>query len=234
MADSAGVAGILLAAGAGRRMGRPKALLRGPGGTPWLTAAVRALHDGGCAPVMVVLGASADAARPLLDGLPVQVVQADDWASGMGASLRTGLAALTAQSAQTTQSDSATPAGGSTGGAGQRAPVAALIHLVDLPDVSAEVVARVIAHATPDVLARADYGHGPAHPVLLGRDHWAGVLASATGDRGARDYLRTRTVSAVDCSDLATGRDIDTPQDLEGLPPEPSNGTDPAAPPRQR
>ena len=49
----------------------------------------------------------------------------------------------------------------------------------------------------------------PGHPVLLGRDHWAGVAATATGDAGARDYLRGRDVTLVECGDLATGRDVD-------------------------
>jgi CTP:molybdopterin cytidylyltransferase MocA len=63
----------------------------------------------------------------------------------------------------------------------------------------------------PAAVARAAYDGVPGHPVLLGRDHWAGVLASAAGDRGARDYLATRPVVLVECGDLATGRDQDTP-----------------------
>ncbi|MGC0272665.1 nucleotidyltransferase family protein [Pseudactinotalea sp. Z1739] len=203
----ANVAGILLAAGAGRRMGRPKALMRSVDGTPWLTAAVRALHDGGCSPVVVVLGAAAEEARALLNGLDVQALEASDWATGMGAALRTGLAMLAEGAGRPDRDgygDDPAPA----------AADAALIHLVDLPDVGPDVVARVIARSAPDVLARADYGHGPAHPVLIGREHWPGVIASAQGDRGARDYLRGRDVLAVDCSDRATGRDIDTPADL--------------------
>ncbi|MGC0142038.1 nucleotidyltransferase family protein [Pseudactinotalea sp. Z1732] len=203
----ANVAGILLAAGAGRRMGRPKALMRAVDGTPWLTAAGRALHDGGCSPVVVVLGAAAEEARALLNGLDVQALEAGDWATGMGASLRTGLASL-AEGVGRPDRD------GYGDDPALTTPDAARIHLVDLPDVGPDVVARVVDRAAPDVLARADYGHGPAHPVLIGREHWPGVIASAQGDRGARDYLRGRDVLAVDCSDLATGRDIDTPADL--------------------
>lgn len=203
----ANVAGLLLAAGAGRRMGRPKSLMHSADGTPWLTRAVQALQDGGCSPVVVVLGAAADQARTRLSGLDVQVIEASDWATGMGVSLRAGLAFLTKRAGG--------PGRHEPGNDGAPSPVeAALIHLVDLPDVGPEVITRVIDHAAPDVLARADYGHGPAHPVLIGRDHWPGVIAGARGDRGARDYLRGRDVLAVDCSDLATGRDIDTPADL--------------------
>ena len=45
--------------------------------------------------------------------------------------------------------------------------------------------------------------------MLIGRDHWAGVLATASGDRGARDYLETHAHLAVECGDLATGIDVD-------------------------
>jgi len=64
--------GLLLAAGAGRRMGRPKALVPG-----WLRASVAALRAGGCDRVTVVLGAGADEAAPLLAAvrdLPVLTV----------------------------------------------------------------------------------------------------------------------------------------------------------------
>lgn len=182
----AAVRGLLLAAGAGRRMGGPKALVRDADGTSWLVRAVAALADGGCDGVTVVLGAGADEARALVPAGP-EVVVADDWADGMGASLRAGLAAL------------------------DRVADAVLVSLVDLPDVGADVVARVLAAgAGPGVLARAAYDGEPGHPVLLGRDHWAGVAASAAGDRGARDYLAARDVAVVECGDLATGRDVDS------------------------
>jgi len=175
--------GLLLAAGAGRRMGRPKALV----GT-WLVDAVSVLRDGGCARVTVVLGASADEVRPLLEGYDVEVVVADDWAEGMGASLRAGLLSLSEES------------------------TAALVTLVDLPDVGSDVVRRLLERpVSADTLARATYDGAPGHPVLIGRVHWAGVIESATGDRGARSYLGTHPVEHVECGDLATGRDVDDP-----------------------
>jgi molybdenum cofactor cytidylyltransferase/nicotine blue oxidoreductase len=170
-------------------MGRPKALVRDEAGEPWLVRGVRALREGGCDAVTVVLGAGADEARPLLDGTGARWVLADDWAAGMAASLRAGLTALADDDA-----------------------VAVLVSLVDLPDVHADVVRRVAARGgDPGAVARAAYDGVPGHPVLLGRDHWAGVLGSAAGDRGARDYLATRPVVLVECGDLATGRDQDTP-----------------------
>jgi len=187
------VVGLLLAAGAGRRMGGPKALQRGDDGTAWVVRAASALRAGGCDPVRVVLGAgAAEAQRLLTDAGPdgeVDVVVASDWSEGMGASLRTGIDGL-ARLAPDAE--------------------AAVVHLVDLPDVGADVVARVASYAAPTVLARAVYAGPPGHPVLLGRDHWAGVLSAAHGDAGARDYLAGRDVRAVECGDLASGDDIDS------------------------
>jgi CTP:molybdopterin cytidylyltransferase MocA len=62
----------------------------------------------------------------------------------------------------------------------------------------------------PDDLARAAYDGVPGHPVLIGRDHWAGVVETATGDRGARDYLAAHEVRLVECGDLASGVDVDS------------------------
>jgi CTP:molybdopterin cytidylyltransferase MocA len=177
-------------------MGTAKALLYDDQGRSFLGRAVEALREGGCDSVCVVLGAEADEARALLDG-DVPVVVAVDWAEGMGASLRAGLAAAVDSDA-----------------------TCALVSLVDLPDVGAAVVRRVVDRggATEATLARAVYGGVPGHPVLIGRDHWAGVVGSARGDRGARDYLGEHPPVLVECGDLATGRDVDTPQQLrEGL-----------------
>ncbi|RYU13449.1 nucleotidyltransferase family protein [Nocardioides iriomotensis] len=194
------VAGLLLAAGAGRRMGTPKALVRDQRGVPFVDRAIGRLLDGGCERVTVVLGAAADDVRALLDVAgwcdddAVDVVVADDWAEGMGASLRAGLRALDAAPREVT---------------------AVLVSLVDLPDVDEAVAARVLDRGSgTDVLARASYDGTPGHPVLLGRAHWAGIADTASGDRGARDYLRDRDVVDVECGDLATGRDVDTPDQI--------------------
>ena len=185
--------GLLLAAGAGRRMGGPKALLRDESDTAYVVRAVQVLREGGCDGVTVVLGASAVEVRPLLDGLDVTVTVADDWAEGMGASLRAGLTDPSLIGAESV-----------------------LVGLVDLPDVGPEVVRRLLEKVPsgPGALARASYDGHPGHPVLLGRDHWAGVVATAQGDRGARDYLRANPPVLLECGDLASGQDVDTPDAL--------------------
>jgi CTP:molybdopterin cytidylyltransferase MocA len=190
-----GTQGLLLAAGAGTRMGRPKALVSDDHGS-WLERSVRVLDDGGCDGVTVVLGARSAEAVAFLDGLGVDVVIAHDWESGMSASLAAGLRGMPSET------------------------TAALVLLVDLPDVTADVVRRLLEAGAADgggSLARATYDGRPGHPVLLGRDHWAGVVATATGDRGARDYLEAHEHVSVECGDLATGEDVDRPAG-QGMP----------------
>ncbi|HEU4511835.1 MAG TPA: nucleotidyltransferase family protein [Nocardioidaceae bacterium] len=187
------VRGLLLAAGAGRRMGGPKALLRDDSGEAFVTRGVRVLRDGGCEGVTVVVGAAAEEVGGVLADADVAVTVAADWGSGMGASLRAGLADPSLDGAE-----------------------AVVVSLVDLPDVGKEVVRRLLGSVRtgPAALARSTYDGVPGHPVLIGRDHWAGVAATAEGDRGAREYLRAHPHVLVECGDLATGRDTDTPESL--------------------
>jgi nicotine blue oxidoreductase len=149
----------------------------------WLTTAVAALHLGGCDDVVVVLGAV------IVDvPAPARVVIAPEWSDGLSASLRAGLGAVDADYA--------------------------VVHTVDTPDVGADVVSRVLAAARSCTsgLARAVYGDVPGHPVVIANRHWAELLRGLHGDEGARAFLSARSdVTAVDCADLATGRDIDTP-----------------------
>ena len=177
----------VLAGGRSRRMGTPKALVADEDG-PWLVRGVRTLVDGGCPQVTVVLGASAEEALPLLEGSGATGIVVAEWAEGMSASLRAGLAALTVTDSQ-----------------------AAVVTLVDLPDVGSDVVRRLL-DAPPDraTLRRASYDGRVGHPVVIGRDHWVGVAEESSGDRGARGYLATHEVEVVECGDLATGHDVDS------------------------
>lgn len=182
--------GLVLAAGDGSRFGRPKALVQDADG-PWLRRAARLLLDGGCDEVVVVLGAAAEEARLLVGDLPgVSVVVADDWSDGVSASLRAGLGRLTTTDAQV-----------------------AVITLVDLPDLNAAVVARLLDRlgTGPGVVGRACYRGRPGHPVLIGRRHWDAVVAESHGDSGARDYLDRVGAALVECGDLAEGDDMDAP-----------------------
>lgn len=209
--------GILLAAGAGTRYGMPKVLAEGGA---WLRTAVGALRDGGCARIFVVLGATGPADRAA-DGswlvsqtsgiaLPEGVlpVWASDWEVGLSTSTRAGLAAAAAPAVSAARDGAVAGFGGP--------PEFVAIMPVDTPDVGGAVVSRVIAAArvSESRLARAVFGDMPGHPVVLGREHWAGVSASARGNSGAGTYLRRRTdMVCVTCDDLATGLDRDYPAD---------------------
>ncbi|MBF9132045.1 nucleotidyltransferase family protein [Plantactinospora sp. S1510] len=180
---------MVLAAGAGRRYGGPKALVR-LGGRLLVERAVQLARDGGCAPVVAVLGAAAPIVRSRAELGDALTVENPDWPSGMGSSLRSGLAAL-----------------------GDTDAVAAVVLLVDMPGITAEAVRRLVALAEPDRLAMAGYGNRRGHPVLLGRAHWTGVSESAVGDVGARPYLRRHAarLRVVPCDDVADDADLDTP-----------------------
>ena len=172
------MAGVLLAAGAGTRFGMPKVLAEQG---EWLRSAVDALSGGGCDDIVVVLGAA------MVDvPAPARPVVAEDWASGMSASLRAGLAAIADADV-------------------------AVLHLVDTPDVDAAVVARVLSAAGTSGLARATYDGRPGHPVVVASEHWSAMTSTLRGDEGARSFLAGRDdVVAVECGDLATGADVDT------------------------
>ncbi len=180
------LAGIVLAAGAGTRFGRPKALAHTADGTSWLSIAVDLLRGAGCARVLVVLGARAG---EVLAPAGVDVVVADDWEAGMSASLRAALVAASGFPPLIT---------------------AALLTLVDLPELPLAVVRRVAAQPVDGAsLRQAVFEGRPGHPVLLGRDHWAAISAKVTGDSGARRYLATQHAAEIECGDLFDGHDVD-------------------------
>ena len=179
-------AGLVLAAGAGRRFGGPKAGVE-LHGVRLVDRAVGTLAAAHLDPVVVVSGAV---------GLEVSgagVVANPGWAEGLGSSLRTGLAALpdTVDAVLVLLADQP----GVTAEAVRR------------------VLASL---AGPESVAVATYGGRDGHPVALGRQHWRDVAESAVGDVGARGFLRTYvgSVVRVECGDVATDRDVDRPDDL--------------------
>jgi CTP:molybdopterin cytidylyltransferase MocA len=196
-------------------MGTPKALIRDGDGVPWVVRTARVLAEAGCSPVVVVVGASADEVRAELITEPVQVVEATNWTEGMSASLRVGLTSLRDLPAAASPAASAASAA-SAGPPPEAADVgeAVVVVPVDLPGLTSAAVRRVLESASTDALVRATYTGSPGHPVLIGRTHWDGVIASAHADAGARDYLRAHRVQLVACDDVGDGADADTPDDL--------------------
>lgn len=190
--------GVVLAAGEGRRFGGPKAPFEFEG-ERLIDRAVRVLREGGCDPVIVVLGA-------WVGEVPdAQVVVNSDWTEGMGSSLRAGLMS-----------------------AGARSGVeSAVVTLVDLPGLTPAAVRRLIDRSGDSErgamergagsgrgagLAAATYHGVRGHPVLFGREHWAAVIDAAHADVGARDYLAAHRgdLTLVEVGDIASGNDLDT------------------------
>ncbi|WP_157181325.1 nucleotidyltransferase family protein [Actinopolymorpha alba] len=189
------VGGLLLAAGAGRRLGQPKALVPFDGQL-LVERGVALLTGAGCAPVHVVLGAAYDEILVTADLAEATPVHNPAWASGMGSSLRTGLASLSPE------------------------VEAVVVALVDQPLVTAAAVRRLLtAYQEGATVAVATYDGQPRNPVLLGRAVWAEVAALAEGDLGARAYLRAHPelLTQVPCDDVGSPDDVDTPQDLATL-----------------
>ena len=194
------MAGVLLAAGSGSRLGHPKALVE-LDGVRLVDRGIWLLQSGGASPLVVVTGA---VPVSLLPG--VLSVFNPDWASGMGSSLATGLRAV--------------PDG----------CAAAVVALVDQPLVGPEAVARLIsAHEGGAQVAVAAYDGQPRNPVLIAREHWAEVIDRATGDMGARPFLRAHQdlVTLVECGDTGRPDDVDTADDLARL----AHPSAPSAPP---
>jgi CTP:molybdopterin cytidylyltransferase MocA len=201
------VAGVLLAAGEGSRFGGPKALVELDGQT-LAERGVGLLRAGGADPILVVTGA----AQVNLPG--THTVYNPDWRTGMGSSLRAALNVLASPHHPSTDhaSTDASPEEASTGDVG-----AVVVALADQPLVGPESVARLIAaYRAGASVAVAAYDGQPRNPVLLAREHWPEVIATATGDTGARAFLRAHAdlVTLIECGDTGRPDDIDTPADL--------------------
>jgi len=185
------IAGLLLAAGAGTRFGRPKQLAQ-LDGRPLLEHAIRAMTASPVDRVVVVLGASADEVIAGVDAHGASFVICSRWDEGQSASLACGLAEVPDAEA-------------------------VVITLGDQPRVSPEAIARVIAGRGDGIDAvRATYGGAPGHPVLLER-HLFGRMRDVTGDHGARNLLLSVHAREVPCDDLGGGEDVDTPEQLDAL-----------------
>ncbi len=188
------VAAIVLAAGAARRMRGPDKLLEPVGGQPVLRVVAQAACASRADEVVAVLPPGAQARRTALAGLDVRLVEAPDWAEGMAASLRAGLAAVL-----------------------ERAD-AVVVLLADMPEVRAGDIDRLIAAFDPvegrEAARAVTTGGVPGHPVLFGRRFFEG-LAALTGDRGAREVLRDAAdfLVEVPTSGEAAVVDLDTPEE---------------------
>lgn len=198
------VAGVVLAAGAASRY-RSQKLLAPLRGKPLLQHAVDAACASTLDPVVVVLGADAEAIAAGITTGRARIVRNPEHASGQASSLRAGVRAI---------ADASVSGGGAV-------PVDALVVLLgDQPGVTAALLDAVVARqretGAPAVRCVQDGRRSP--PTLLHRDLWLEIEA-LRGDVGAREILARRS----DVADLSVDRalaqldDIDTPGDLERL-----------------
>ncbi|HTR71574.1 MAG TPA: nucleotidyltransferase family protein [Mycobacteriales bacterium] len=187
---------VVLAAGAGRRFGGPKALVRFRG-RPLLDRAVALADAAGCEECLVVLGADAESIAARANVRAASVVVAPDWADGMGASLRVGL-------------DEAV----------RRGPRDVVVLLVDQPLIGPDAVIRLRrALDGGAAVAVASYDGQARNPVAFSASVLADVARAVGGDRGARDWLHAHPelVTEVECADTGDPSDIDTVDDLNRL-----------------
>lgn len=190
------VAGVILAAGASRRLGQPKQLLRYRGET-LIHRSVRLAHAAGLAPLQVVVGHRGREIAAALGefGAAAAVVTNPDWRQGMGGSLARGIASL------------------------PPATAAALVLVTDQPQVSAALLGVMLERYRSDgtTLVACRYASGALGvPALFARRHFA-ELAALSGDRGARALFARHAAVLAAVSFPAGDRDVDTPADAAAL-----------------
>ncbi|WP_406043111.1 nucleotidyltransferase family protein [Micromonospora sp. NBC_00898] len=181
---------MIIAAGGGRRIGGPEALLH-QGEKPLVNRMIDTMVEAGCERIVVVLGAAAEQVRQTTDLTGATVVVNRAWGTGVGSSIRAGLAALTDEGIE-----------------------AVVVVPVDMPGLTAGAIRRVAALPYPDVLVCATYDGLRGYPMLFGRRHWAGIATLASADVGARPYLLAHKDQIVDisCDSIADGSRIDSPE----------------------
>jgi molybdenum cofactor cytidylyltransferase len=188
------VAGLILAAGESRRMGRPKALLE-LDGRSFVDHGIELLCAAGCAPVLVVDGAHR------LEGLGVEVVHNREWERGPLSSLQVGLRRAL-----------------------EIAPVieAVLVHHVERPRVRVETVRALLAGfaCEPEQVWQPTYEGRSGHPVLWPRALFDPLLALDPSLTSARELLRGAAAARrrkLDLDDPGVLDNFDTPDDLAHL-----------------
>ena len=187
------VSAIVLAAGRASRMGAQKVLLP-VGGRPMVHAVAEAAARSLAAEVIVVVGSEAEPVRAVLAECPMRIVDNPGYGQGMSTSLRAGLAAARPDAD------------------------AVLFVLGDQPFVTPEVIDRLIQCFAERAsgIVRPVAGGVPAHPVLLGAEHFPEILA-LEGDVGAREIVARHPdeVAYVEVTDARLVMDLDTPEDYQ-------------------
>ena len=189
-------AAIVLAAGASTRLRQPKQLLKLNGET-LLHRTVRLAQQAGCNPVFVVLGFEAARMQQELNGLEANPVINQNWPSGMGSSLRAGIAAAMKESPQ---------------------PQKILALLCDQPTLSAEILSKLLETSAKakSLITASSYAGRFGVPAIFDKQLYPDLLKVA-GDQGARSVIQ-RYLNQTSLVEFPGGViDIDTPEDLANL-----------------
>ena len=189
------VAGIILAAGESRRLGKPKQLLDWRG-QPFVRAVTRTALEAGLDPVIVVTGAYRENVEAAIEDLTAKVMANKDWPEGQGSSIKKGVQVLNFEN----------PVG------------AAIFLLVDQPQVTASILRALIEkHAeglypvvAPIVIDRR------ANPVLFDRVTFPDLL-KLEGDVGGRAIMHKHNVEYLPWHDDRLLLDVDTPEQYQRL-----------------
>jgi molybdenum cofactor cytidylyltransferase len=193
------VAAVVLAAGKSSRMApHNKLLVADRSGKPMIARVVDNVLSSGARPIVVVTGHMAPEIEQALGGRPVRFVHAPDYADGLSASLKAGIAAVPKESA------------------------GAIVCLGDMPLVTGRMIDRLLAAYDPDegrLIVLPTHGGKQGNPILWDRRYFPEIL-EASGDAGAR-FLISRHMEAVQevaMEEDAVLRDFDTPDSLATLP----------------
>lgn len=190
------IGAIILAAGVSQRMGSPKQMLTFNGNS-LLRHAVQTALGSRCRPVVVVLGAHAETLQREISDLPVTSIENHLWAEGMGASIRTGIAALEGVSEHLTGT---------------------VLMLCDQPFVTSQTLDQLISvyEASPSLAVASEYAGSLGAPALFSQELFA-ELSALKGPEGAKQILKRHEPDVIRLSVPEAVWDVDTPADYERL-----------------
>jgi len=190
---------VVLAAGRSRRMApHNKLLIPDKAGKPMIARVVDNVLSSNARPILVVLGHMAEQIEHALGGRPVRYVHADDYAEGLSASLKAGIAAVPAECA------------------------AAVVCLGDMPLVTGRMIDRLLAAYDAEEgrqIVLPTFRGKQGNPMLWDRRFFPEILG-ISGDSGARFLVgkHAEVVAEVEMADDAVLRDFDTTESLATLP----------------
>jgi molybdenum cofactor cytidylyltransferase len=189
------VAAVILAAGSSSRLGKPKQLLLYNGAT-FIENSVRNALDAGCLPVVVVLGANREEIIPVIDNYLVEIVINEDWNSGMGSSISSGISKI--ESVKDVK--------------------ASILMVCDQPFVSKELLKSLIItyENSGGQIVASSYGGIVGVPALFDQRYFS-ELAGLAGNEGAKRIIQLNKETLIQVPFEEGSLDIDTLDDYKKL-----------------